>query len=118
MAPLVALENLHLVVDGKMTHAGAWLLADDVTRYSLQAKVTCALLQGVTKTHILDLKNFTGDLYSIYEDCVAYAQAKLNTVLIPHVRGRDERLELPEAAIREALVNAIAHRDYRSSANV
>ena len=110
MAPLVALENLHLAVDGKMTHAGAWLLADDVTRYSLQAKVTCALLQGVTKTHILDLKNFTGDLYSIYEDCVAYAQAKLNTVLIPHVRGRDERLELPEAAIREALVNAIARK--------
>ena len=27
-------------------------------------------------------------------------------------------MELPEAAIREALVNAIAHRDYRSSANV
>ena len=32
--------------------------------------------------------------------------------------GRHERLELPEDALREALVNAIAHRDYRSSANV
>jgi ATP-dependent DNA helicase RecG len=32
--------------------------------------------------------------------------------------GRDERLELPVDALREALVNAIAHRDYRSSANV
>ena len=32
MEPLTALENLH-----RMTHAGAWLLADDVTRYSLQA---------------------------------------------------------------------------------
>ena len=49
---------------------------------------------------------------------VAYAQAKLNTALIPHIHGRDERLELPEDAIREALVNAIAHRDYRSTANV
>ena len=36
----------------------------------------------------------------------------------PSTRGRDERLELPEDAIREALVNAIAHRDYRSTANV
>ena len=116
--PLAALENLHLVRDGQMTHAGAWLLADDVTRYGLQAGGTCALLRGVTKTHILDLKNFTGDLYTIYEDCVAYAQAKLNTELIPHIRGRDERLELPEDAIRDALVNAIAHRDYRSTANV
>lgn len=118
LEPLIALENLHLVRDEQMTHAGAWLLAEDVTRYSLQAAVTCALLRGVTKTHILDLKNFTGDLYSIYQQCIAYAQAKLNTALIPHVHGRDERLELPEDAIREALVNAIAHRDYRSTANV
>ena len=49
---------------------------------------------------------------------MAYMQAKLNTALIPHARGRDERLELPEDALREALVNAIAHRDYRSTANV
>ena len=38
--------------------------------------------------------------------------------MIPHIWGRDERLELPEEAIRETLVNAIAHRDYRSTANV
>ena len=118
MEPLTALENLHLVREGRMTHAGAWLLADDITRYSQQAGVTCALLCGVTKTQILDLKNFTGDLYTIYQDCVSYAQAKLNTALIPHLRGRHERLELPDGALREALVNAIAHRDYRSSANV
>ena len=49
---------------------------------------------------------------------MAYLQAKLNTALIPHARGRDERLELPPDALREALVNAIAHRDYRSTANV
>jgi len=49
---------------------------------------------------------------------MAYLQSKLNTALIPHAIGRDERLELPEEALREAVVNAIAHRDYRSSANV
>ena len=49
---------------------------------------------------------------------MAYFQAKLNSALIPNAQGRDERLELPESALREALVNAIAHRDYRSTANV
>lgn len=49
---------------------------------------------------------------------MAYLQAKLNTALIPNARGRDERLELPSEALREALVNAIAHRDYRSTANM
>ena len=118
MEPVATLENLHLVKTGEMTHAGAWLLADDITRYTLQAGVTCAVLRGVTKIHILDRKEFTGDLYSTFEDCMAYLQAKLNTALIPHAQGRDERLELPEDALREALVNAIAHREYRSTANV
>ena len=118
LEPVATLENLHLVKTGEMTHAGAWLLADDITRYTLQAGVTCAVLRGVTKIHILDRKEFTGDLYSTFEDSMAYLQAKLNTALIPHARGRDERLELPEDALREALVNAIAHRDYRFTANV
>jgi len=101
-----------------MTHAGAWLLCDDITRYTLQAHVTCAMFRGTTKTYILDRKDFAGDLYTIYEEVIIYLQAKLNTALIPHARGRDERLELPVDALREALVNAIAHRDYRSTANV
>ena len=118
MDPIVALENLHLLEGGTMTHAGAWLLAEDITRYTLTAGVTCAVLRGITNTHIIDLKNFTGDICSIYDDCIAYMQAKLNTALIPHAHGRDERLELPEDALREAMVNAIAHRDYRSTAKV
>ena len=92
LEPVATLENLHLVKAGEMTHTGAWLLADDITRYTLQAGVTCAVLRGVTKIHILDRKEFTGDLYSTFEDCMAYLQAKLNTALIPHARGRDERL--------------------------
>ena len=116
--PMTVLENLHLVKDARMTHAGAWLLADDITRFTLQAGVTCAVFRGSAKTHILDRKEFTGNLYSIYQEVMAYFQAKLNSALIPHGGGRDERLELPENALREAVVNAIAHRDYRSTANV
>ena len=118
LEPVSALENLHLLKAGEMTNAGAWLLADDITRYTLQARVICAVFRGATKTHILDRREFVADLFSIFEDCMAYLQSRLNTALIPHALGRDERLELPEGALREALVNAIVHRDYRSTANV
>ena len=50
LKPVTTLENLHLVKSGEMTHAGAWLFADDITRYTLRAGVTCAVLRGVTKT--------------------------------------------------------------------
>ena len=79
---------------------------------------TCAVFRGSAKTHILDRKEFKGNLYDIYKEVMTYFQAKLNSALIPHAQGRDERLELPESALREAVVNAIAHRDYRSTANV
>ena len=70
-----------------------------------QAHVTCAMFRGATKTYIIDRKDFAGDLYSIYEEVMVYLQAKLNTALIPHARGWDERLELPEDVLREARDN-------------
>ncbi|MBP2132158.1 ATP-dependent DNA helicase RecG [Methanomicrobium sp. W14] len=115
---LSTLQNLHLVRDGRMTHAGAWLLTNDITAISISATVTCALFRGTDKVQILDRKEYKGDLYSIYEDCMAYLQSKLNTELIPTATGREERPELPVEALREALVNAIVHRDYRSTANI
>ncbi len=73
--------------DGGMTHAGAWLLCDDISRYTLRAGVTCALFRGTTNVNILDRRDFSGDLYSIYVDCMAYMQSRFNTALIPHARG-------------------------------
>lgn len=113
-----ALENLHLTRDGRMTNAGAWLLTDDILKFNSAANVSCALFMGTTKTRILDRKDFNGDVYSNYQATINYLLDKLNTRLIITGHGRDERLEIPEEALREAVVNALAHRDYRSSANV
>ena len=56
-----------------------------------------------------------------YEDpheLVAWILTKINVeYIIKHVR-REERPELPEEVLREAVANAVAHRDYRSTANV
>ena len=46
-----------------------------------------------------------------------YLQSHLNTEYIIG-STREQKLELPEQALREALINALAHRDYRSTANV
>ena len=118
LEPMAVLTNLGLLKGDAMTHAGAWLLADEITRFTLQAGVTCAVFRGTSKTHILDRRDFHGNLYAIFQDVMAYLQSKLNVALIPNAGGRDERLELPEAALREAVVNAIAHRDYRHTAKV
>ena len=113
-----ALENLHLVRNKKMTNAGAWLLSEDIRNVSSSAHISCALFQGISKIKILDRKDFSQDLYTNFQDTISYLQSKLNTEFIITGTGRDERLEFPVDALREALVNGLAHRDYRSTANV
>ncbi len=119
MAPAVALRNLHLIgTDGHITQAGAWLLARDIRKFRVSGDVACALFMGADKVRILDRRDFHGDVYSMIDEVVAWILSKINVeYIIKHVK-REERPELPEEAIREAVVNALAHRDYRSSANV
>ncbi|GAB4346221.1 MAG: helix-turn-helix domain-containing protein [Desulfobulbaceae bacterium] len=118
MKALTALENLHLVREGKMTQAGAWLLARDIRKFNISGDVACALFMGTDKVRILDRRGFHGDVYSMIDETVAYILSKINVAyIIRHVR-REERPELPEEALRETVVNALAHRDYRSTANV
>jgi len=118
MKPATALENLHLVKAKKVTQAGAWLLADDITRFNISGNVSCALFMGRDKARILDRKDFSSDVYSMIDSVMTYILSKINTELIIEKVEREERPELPEEALREAVVNALVHRDYRSSANV
>ena len=120
MEPQMALRNLKLLTEeGQMTQAGAWLLARDIRDFHRRAHVTCALFQGTEKITIIDRKDFHSDLHAMIDATVVWLESKLNTAYI--IRGeasREERLELPKEAIREAVVNALAHRDYRSTGNV
>ena len=47
-----------------------------------------------------------------------YLVSHLNTEYIIRGGPGEEKLELAEDALREAIINAVAHRDYRSPANI
>ena len=82
MEPLTALENLHLIIDGQMTHAGAWLLAKDITRVNISANVACALFMGTDKVRILDRKDLSSDAFSMIDQVMVYILSKINTEFI------------------------------------
>ncbi len=56
-------------------------------------------------------------MISNYEEVISYLKNKLNTEYVIKTE-REEYLELPEDALREALLNAIAHRDYFSPSHI
>lgn len=80
--------------------------------------VTCALFQGNTRTKVLDQSTFKGNIAENYQDAMSYLLSHLNTEYVIRGGPREEILELPEEALREALLNAIGHRDYRSTSYI
>ncbi len=64
-----------------------------------------------------DMKSFEGPLHSIFEE--AYTFIVRNTLSVSRfIKGNPKRQDsplYPEEAIREALINALAHRDYSAA---
>lgn len=112
------LNNLNLLDRERMKNAGVLLFCKQSTKFLRSATIICALFMGKTKTKIIDSKEFDSDLYSNYKAAFNYLSSKLNTEYIIKGGPRENILELPEKALREAILNAIAHRDYLSNANI
>jgi len=112
------LENLLLVENDRMKNAGVLLFCHRVTRFFPGATIKCVLFRGRDKYKILSMKEFDADLYSNYQKAIMFLQSNLRTEYIIRGGPREEILELPEDALREAVLNAIAHRDYYSTASI
>ena len=109
----VILENLGLLKDGYIKNSGILLFARKVTRFFINATITCCIFKGESKVEILDRKEFDSDIYSNYENAILYLQKNLKTrYIIKNAGPRKEVLEIPEEVLREAVLNAILHRDY------
>jgi len=107
------LRNLRLLADDGLCNAGVLLFAKDPARFFQQAVVVCAVFRGLGKTKIIDKRTVGGTLVDCYEGAMAYLREHLNTEYVIRSGPRQEILELPEEALREAILNALAHRDYR-----
>ena len=107
------LRNLHLLAADGVRNAGVLLFAKDPAKFFQQAVVVCAVFQGKGKAKIIDKRTVGGTLVECYTGTMVYLGEHLNTEYVIRGGPREEILELPEEALREAILNALAHRDYR-----
>ena len=95
------------------TNAGALFFRkndDDV--FFHHAEVVCALFKGTDKSYILDAKELKSDIVSNVDDAIIFLKKHLRVTFKIEGLQRKNILELPEDALREAIVNAVCHRDY------
>ena len=76
--------------------------------------IKCARFKGDNSDVFIDRKELTGNLFSQLENAMKFLLANINLsgeVGADHLR-RIDSYEIPPEALREALVNAVVHRDY------
>lgn len=77
-----------------------------------QAKIQCAVFKGESKSVFLDRKEYEGSLCRLLEDAYQYVLRNIRMGAVIEGLIRQDKFELPPAAIREMICNAICHRSY------
>lgn len=107
------LRNLRLLRDQHPTVAGLLFFGRRPQDSLPHAQVNAALIPGRDLTVApADRKDFVGRLPTVLDESAGFLRFHL--AVRHEIRGfePEARCELPEVALREALVNALAHRDY------
>ena len=108
-----ALEKLDLLVDGKLVNTAPLFFAKQPV-----VRLRCAVFGNTTTSFIIDRQDFEGDILELIEEAQKYVLK--NTHLGMRLEGL-YRVDVPEIAVpalREAIINAFCHRDYRDPQEV
>ena len=118
---LALLTHLNLLAAGKPTNAAMLLFGDNPQKFHQTAETKCIHCHGTEyRRPFASMQVYSSDLFSQVDNATDFVLAKINrsigtraaTVTAPAT------YELPPEAINEAIVNAIAHRDYHSNGSV
>ncbi len=93
-------------------NAGVLFFAREPRRFFNQAYVTCLLFKGNVKVHVLDRKDFAGGVVADIEDSLRFIERNTRTAYRIEKLQHEEIPEYPMAALREAITNAVMHRDW------
>ncbi len=109
----IVLENLGVLKDGKMVNAGVLFFSKSINLLCEQAIITCAVFDGIERIKIINRKDFDDDIITNIDNALHFVKQaiKVEYVMTGEAQ-RKEIYEFPLEAIREAIVNAVAHRDY------
>lgn len=115
------LVHLNLLDGGKPTNAALLLFGANVQRFHRTAETKCIHCHGTSyKRPFASQQIYAGDLFEQADQARGFVLAKINRAIGTRAAGNTapSTYELPPDAISEAIVNAVAHRDYHSNASV
>ncbi len=115
-APKSILQNFNLLRDGQPTNAAVLLFGKNPRQFFNNVQVHCLHFHGTEKRKpIASQQPYEGRLIEVIDEAVEFALGKLDRRVGTHAASIQAPVtfEIPRPVIVEAIVNAVAHRNYR-----
>lgn len=113
------LEKLSLSKEGNLTNASLLLFGKDPQKHFVQSEIRCARFNGTEPIEFSDMQVINGTLIEQVPAVMNFIRRHINvSVQITGEPERKETWEYPKEAIREAVINAVCHRNYEDTGNV
>jgi|Deesub1362B_J571_1020462.scaffolds.fasta_scaffold00997_4 ATP-dependent DNA helicase RecG len=114
---LQVLEKLDLIKDNQPTWAALLLFGREPQRILSQATVHCGRFRG--ETTIIDDRMIGGTVIEQVDEAMDFIRKHISvSFVMTGEPQREEVWEYPLEALREAVINAVCHRDYTIPASV
>jgi len=95
-----------------LNNAGVLFFAKDPAKFFMTSEVICAEYQTNDKVNILDRKIYDDGILENIKQAINFVKRRIKVEFEIKTARRKEIPQYPEEAYREAIVNAIMHRDY------
>jgi len=115
-APKTVLQNFNLLRDGRPTNAAILLFGKDPRRFFNNIEVHCLHFHGTEKRKpIASQQPYEGRLFEVIDEAVEFVLGKIDRRVGTRAESTQAPVtfEIPRTVILEAIVNAVAHRNYR-----
>ena len=112
VAPRDILTSLNVAKDNKITNAGILFFAKNIRRFIAHGQMTLIAFKGRDRIHIFDRQDIADDLLIQFNAAILFLKKHLNLRSVIKETTREDIYEISLDVLREAITNAIIHRDY------
>lgn len=107
------LAKLDLLQDARILKTASLFFLDGAGM-----QLRCAVFGGTTSSNIIDRHDFSGDILELIDEAQKYVLKNIHIGMRVEGLYREDIPEISEEALREAIINAFCHRDYRDPDHV
>ena len=119
--PGYLLEHLNLLHDGRPTNAAVLLFGKAPQRFLLSSEIKCAHFHGTEVAKpIPSYQVYKGTVFALVDKAVDFVLSKIALSVGTRAESVQAPVayEIPKEVVTEAIVNAVAHRDYTDNSSV